>query len=699
MNQSNRRITVFFLSPVIAATCQATMANETENDDLDRIYANERMVSIASGYAQPLRKAPSVASVIASRDIEAIGAITLEDVLETIPGVHVGTGRGISPVFGVRGIYTETNAQVLFKVNDLPVQDFAQGGRPQPWTMLVKNIERIEIIRGAGSSIHGSDAVAGVINIITKDAEEMDGTQVGALAGSFDTWGGWLLHGSELGDKMDVAFSFQGMTTHGQNRTVRADDQTRFDALFGTNASLAPGGINTGRDQIDILLKLNYGDHWHWQGGYQKFNAVGTGTGTVDALDPEGKIDAHVATTQLRHTDTYFDDFDVDVAINYLGYQFNTDVTILPAGAFGGSFVDGVKNETGFYSSQLMGEIKIVYDEFTNHRLLMGAGGRYYQTEDIEDRRNFVPGPTGIPQPAGRLADARLLGVERVVNSDKERTVYFGYLQDEWRLMPDWTLTAGLRADSYSDFGTTLNPRASLVWNATPTVTTKILYGRGFRAPSVLESFTTNTAQVIGNPDLDPETVNSLDLVAAYRKPGGLETSLDIYWFEVDDLIRTVPQPQAGAPNALVFENTDGLTGYGLELEAAYAVTESLRVKMNYTAQATREREGKQNFGLLPNHQVFAQIDWRLNPYWFIDGRVNWVGERQRSADDPRANLSDYVDAGLTVRRDGEWLDVSFTANNLFDSNIREPSFAFRSIPRDIPMAGRSFIGEINVHF
>ncbi len=87
-----------------------------------------------------------------------------------------------------------------------------------------------------------------------------------------------------------------------------------------------------------------------------------------------------------------------------------------------------------------------------------------------------------MPLPTGRLIDVRALG-EPLFIAEENRTDLYGFVQDEWRFAPDWTLTAGVRVDRYSDFGTTVNPRLALVGNLSPSLTAKLLYGRAFRAP------------------------------------------------------------------------------------------------------------------------------------------------------------------------------------------------------------------------
>ncbi|MCK5748004.1 MAG: TonB-dependent receptor plug domain-containing protein, partial [Oricola sp.] len=119
------------------------------------------MISIATGYERPLSEAPAVATVITHKDIEAIGATTIAEILETVTGLHVSKNRTNDDLFFMRAIATELNPHVLFMINGFAVGDSVQGGRPVGWSLPVQNISRIEIIRGPGSALYGADAFAG----------------------------------------------------------------------------------------------------------------------------------------------------------------------------------------------------------------------------------------------------------------------------------------------------------------------------------------------------------------------------------------------------------------------------------------------------------------------------------------------------------------------------------------------------------
>ncbi|MDD2760683.1 MAG: TonB-dependent receptor plug domain-containing protein [Methylomonas sp.] len=312
-----------------------------EEDYLAQIYGDKATVSIATGIEQPVHKAPAVASVITAADIKAMGATDIDEVLESVPGLHVATSYlGYAPIYTFRGVYSRFNPQVLMLINGIPITASYTGDRNLSWGgMPVQAISRIEVVRGPGSAVYGADAFAGVINIITKTKEDIDGTEIGGRVGSFDTYDGWALYGGEW-KGFDVAATVEYHSTNGQNSIIDADAQSQFDRSFGTSASLAPGPVSLSRDNLDARLDLSR-EHWRFRGGLQHRDNYGSGAGVVQALDPvtmEGSDRWNADLTY--HNAEFAEDWDVTAFVSYLdGDQHNTGAfppgTRLPIGVNG----------------------------------------------------------------------------------------------------------------------------------------------------------------------------------------------------------------------------------------------------------------------------------------------------------------------------------------------------------------------------
>jgi len=227
------------------------MAQPTDEDELALAYGDKPFVSIATGSRLPISRAPAVATVITAEDIASIGATDLDEVLETVPGLHVARSTLVSsPVYVIRGINLGFNPQVLMLINGVPITTVYTGSRGVAWGgMPVDNIARVEVIRGPGSALYGADAYAGVINIITKTTDDFTGTEAGLRAGSFHSGDAWALHGGKWGPVNVSAYLHVGRTD-GPSQTIQADGQTGLDQLLGTHASYAPGRTNEG-DRCD----------------------------------------------------------------------------------------------------------------------------------------------------------------------------------------------------------------------------------------------------------------------------------------------------------------------------------------------------------------------------------------------------------------------------------------------------------------
>lgn len=286
-----RNVSVLLLIAMLAVRTAGAALSE-EEEALARAYGDENFVSIATGKKQLIAIAPAVASVITAEQIKEIGATDLDDVLETVPGLHVSRSpRAYGPLYTIRGIYTESNPQVLVLINGIPITNVYVGDRSQVWGgMPVNDIARIEVIRGPGSALYGADAFAGTINIITKTPEEIESTEFGIRAGSFDTKEGWVLTGHQW-KGFDIALSVEALKSDGQGQTIEADAQTAFDNLFGTQASYAPGPVNLQRENLDARIDVAKGS-WRFRAGYQGRNNLGTGAGVAQALDPQGHNDS-----------------------------------------------------------------------------------------------------------------------------------------------------------------------------------------------------------------------------------------------------------------------------------------------------------------------------------------------------------------------------------------------------------------------
>lgn len=715
----------FFTTFCMVLTADIACSQSTE-EDIFLSFGDEEFVSIATGQQQSLAKAPAVATVITAQQIEAMGATNLDEVLESVPGLHVSlSSLWFSPIYSMRGIHTDSNAQVLMLMNGTPLTQILLGDRGPRSTLPVSNIARVEVIRGPGSAVYGADAFAGVINIITKTAADIGGTQLGGRIGSFNTAELWLLHGSTLGE-VDVTFNFDVFKTDGDdNRIINDDLQTLFDTQLGTDASLAPGSTSTDIKRADLGLSLAWRNlkfsMWHWrQNG-------GVGPGAAQALDPSGFGETNDYLFDLGYAnDDTFDDWEIAAKLSYMDINHKAENTLFPAGALlplgcdgninplpqvcddqpgglpfrFGYFTEGLIGNAGSNEEYVRLDASTFYNGFKAHTVRMGAGYIYAQFH-AQEQKNYGPGitfpPLEVPCPIGSVPFCNVVdgdltdvsGTEFVYLPEMNRSNYYGSLQDEWRFAADWELTLGVRYDHFSDFGSTVNPRAALVWNARQELTAKLLYGRAFRAPSFAELFSVNNPVVLGNPDLDPETINTYELVFAYRPILDVRTGLNLFYYEIDDLIQFVPD--ANDLGTRTARNNGGQKGRGFELEAEWHISPALALTGHYAFQQSEFEETGATVGKAPGQQLYGDFRWAFVADWEFSVIANWVGDRERDAGDPREPIDDYTWVNAVLRRKniGNRVDLTLKIKNLLDADAFEPSPRDSGVTGDYPLEGR----------
>lgn len=680
------------------------------------------LVEIATGKKQSIIRTPAVTTVITASDIEAMGATELDEVLESVPGLHVSNSNiGYNPIYTMRGIYSAYNPQVLIMINGITINRLYTGGRDPIWGgMPVNSIARIEIIRGPSSAVFGADALSGVINIITKKIKNINGTELGTRLGSFNTQDAWLLHGKNYSG-FDVAINLEYHNTDGQNSIIEQDAQTYYDQLYQTEASHAPDSVNLQRRNFDMHIDVTK-EYWQLQLGYQGRRNIGTGAGVSQALDPTSRHEAdRFSSTLIYHNPEFSKNWDVTAQTTYLntGYQPSNNQYVYPAGAFNNTYPQGFIGNPGLSQSDMQLDLSAFYTGFSQHVLRIGTGYHYADLYKVIESKNFGTNPyTNQPISPDTIVDVTDTPV--VFLPEGARKSWYTFIQDIYTLTSDWEVTAGLRYDHYSDFGSTTNPRLALVWETTPVITSKLLYGKAFRAPAFRELYTINNPNSLGNPNLKPETIDTWELAFNYHPDTDSEQNMsqdfddpnkeirqlgvNIFHYNWKDAIQYAPD--ADDSKILVAQNVGTQKGYGFEVEASWKINNNLNLISNYSWQHAINKLDDSEVANVPKHLLYLRTDWQFLPAWYVDVQYNWVADRKRALNDPRSEVDDYSLVNLTLRRKlvAKHWDFTISVHNLFDVDAREPSIGPDSsgivkIPNDLPLAGRNYFMEVRYHF
>lgn len=647
----------------------------------------DQKVTISTQTARSLNDAPSTVSVITADDIKATGATNLVEVLQGVPGIYVRYSQfGFRPLISFRGA---NDKQTLLMVNGAPMSDLM-------WRLGIfwkglpaSVIDRVEIIRGPGSALFGTDASAGVINVITKTAGTISENEAGLRIGSFDSKSGWLQYGGRW-NGFDVAMTADLSRTDGHDPLIDSDAQSRSDLAFGTTASLAPGEAGYGWQNTDLRFSLS-ADNWRLLADYMRHDNLETGMTGAGALDPvtEG-TDNRLDIGLLYDNEQFSADWGVSAELRYryLDYTSGDGFQEWPPGHTdaSGVYPSGVINQMTSAEQRLSTEAGGLYHGIEDHAIRMGAGYVWQDLGHVEQWVNSgVDGNGNALPPGGPLVD--ISDTPYAFAPEKTRHNIYVYLQDEWAIAPDWELTVGARYDHYSDFAGSLTPRLALVWQTSEQLTTKLLYGQAFRAPYYQELYA-ETSFSLPNPNLDPERSETLELAFSYKPHDDLRLGMNLYRFEQRDVISL--QPVAGQTK-LQYQNAGEHRIHGLELEGWWQATELVRLAANFSLNDP-DSSLYREIGL-PRQQAYLRADWQFLPGWNWNAQTNWVGERDRGAGDVRAPVDGQLVTDSTLRYAGirRW-EFALSLRNIFDVDARE--YMRSSIANDLPLPGRSVYAE-----
>src|SRR4030067_970075 len=490
-------------------------------------FGFDEEVTIATRHETQVSKAPSIVTVITDEEIKNLGYRTFVEILRTVPGFEIlKTGALGDTIPAVRGFASDNKVRVM--LNGHLVNNPLRGGAFVNFDDFpVEGIKRIEIIRGPGSAMYGENAFLGVINIITKDAKDIDGVKVSSGYGSFDTYDENIVFGKKY-DNVEISGMARYRQTSGFDGVVESDSQPIVDnslsSLGYPSVSQAPGKVHDGRQEFDLNLKIAYKD-FYIEGLYINKN-VEPFIGPQYALNNESDVENNYVFGEAGYKKTFEERLTLKPRIYYDQFDRNIYTQSLPEGATVSSDTDGDGAADTYYTypngyivnSKLIErvagtEIPFDYELFDGNMLTLGLEYRYVKQTNIHFLSNVDPVTL-------KQLDSIQDFSESYPQIDKAtRGIWSVYLQDTWDITDALNFTLGVRHDDYSAFGGTHNRRSGLTWAFMKNASLKFLYGEAFRAPSFVEmhAIYQKNSIVRGNKDLDPETVRSYETGLSYK--------------------------------------------------------------------------------------------------------------------------------------------------------------------------------------
>ncbi len=653
-------------------------------EDMFAIFTEEEIVVSALKKPRTVLKSPAIMSVITARQIKQRGLRTLADVLDRVPGFHMSMDETGERDIAVRGILDDGSQKIRVLIDGHSINDPWRGGAMWNFDdLVVENAKRIEVIRGPGSALYGRNAFLAVVNVITKDTQDIGDFQLTTSGGNYDTQNYNILFGKEYGD-MEISGFFDFSDTEGFSENIEQD------ILFGKPGTQSPGRSHNRREKTDLNLKLSYKNLTLYSKYMKKRRKDYIGVG--NALNKETVLRDTYIFSELIYKLALGEKLDMTPKVYYDQYNYDPLFEQRPDGHVGvaGTHPDGIKGRTRFKQRTIGFENQFNYNVFEGNELTFGFQYEWMHQHDVKYWANFNP-LTTAPLDSAQDFSHDLPFTRRTAT----RQIWALYLQDEWNITKDIDLTIGVRHDQFTRFGGTTNPRVGLIWRFIEDAHLKLLFATAFRAPSFQEMFLTNNPQKEGNPDLDPEKINTYEIGIGYNFTKHIRGSINYFFNRIRDriILDTAPSPDK-------FINRGGARTIGVETELKADFGNDNYAYANYTFQDTEDTSNRNRLPDVPVHK--ANLGVNVGFWKYANAHLNTfiVGPRPREDGDTRADLPSYGLVNLTFigRNLVDNFEIRGSIFNLFDKDYKDPA-PVDTVPTDYPQPERSFMVELRYQF
>jgi iron complex outermembrane receptor protein len=664
----------FFCAGAVSADTVLPADDDVEMEQLLALL--EEQTTIATKTRLNADYVPGMVTVLHGSGLEASGARTVWEALARVPGIELSieeTGRKQVVVRGIGRTYASGNVKIM--LNGVAMNSTQIAFATPVLELPVEQVERIEVIRGPGSAIHGEYAFTGVVNVITRQED----SRLFGRIGSNDLGAGGGLY-SHRNDSGDLAIDLNLAGWRGDGAAVTAGNDALYQedgcGLSGlepcASFSNAPGPSNEAEEGRSVILSGRYrgltllaqriedgfGDHF----------------GINETLPPD---EQRIVTRNIQQNVELRQGLSPASHARgelYFAWQENRehkdDLFLGNAGVFGDTGAPYVV-DTAYRERRLSGGADLYLDAGEQHQLLFGYSAAWVKATVSE--LDF--GQQGGPMTA----------LEAVITDGMNRHISSLTLQDEYRPGDALTITAGLRHDRYSDVGTRLTPRLAGVWRLSRANIIKAQYAEAFRPPTFFE-----LGGAVG--DIEPSTSRTLEIGYIHK---GLDNDwrLSLFRTRLDNLIVFV--------DPLGFTNAEGARLSGAELEWELRLNRQFDFATNLSyLQSEDENTGEPIVG---SSDWLGNLDLNYRPtsHHLFNLHYRYVDKAYRELEDVRPALNGYSTLDATLSLLDLWikgLTLRFGITNLQDAEVRYPA-PIDTYPDDRPRAGRQWWATVTYQF
>ena len=644
MVRINKLLYKIVLGAIIAipATGELCALERAEIDDAMTMSLQELLqvkISVASTQSETIHKTPAVVSRFSRRDLEKMGITRLEDIISFVPGLTVqDTAIGTKAIMA-RGLTEAFNQKVLFLLNGIPYWQQTHSDVPL-LGIPMEAVDRIEVIRGPGAVIYGTNASAGVINVIT---QEQVGSQVRL----------------SFGANKEVAGSFYSRFEFNENAEVTLAGQFRendgFEGFFdnrpvpGFYPPNTPTQADLTRKEEDQSLMLTF----DWQTNrltFHQFESQASGLAAVASVINQSEL------IYRGHLAAYQGEWNNDSHRNQFSIEYNQfDLKIPTNNLFGGT-TDGIQAFADGGDKNYRHRVEYIY-EYIGWQDFTFLLGSELETRRWHDYQNLD------------AATGQVIATAMERSSTGENSVF---TQLDYSHGNNRFLIGGRYVDN-EKAGSEFLPRFSWVYTMDEFSSFKVLASSGFNSPNAIQQGINIPPNVIrGDPSLVAEKVSTLDIAYTWNKDNKLLVA-NIYLLEADDFIFRVSQDFQ-----VVFANTEHFDRTGFELDYQQvdeATTFFANLAYHHQGNGQSEKDFSQMFA--PQWLANVGVNFHLSDKHQIG--ASWRYQSQRGVAEEQQRVNFHYQYQID---NWEWF---VNVENLFGENLNHPDVQDFNPARIVP--------------